>query len=522
MALFNEQAELSATTEECDSRNNYLLSEMILDPNIRDRTGKICYTLSNIEIHTIYFKITHDRLEPLKTFFLSVLHFVYLYSKFIRQNNYQRNVKNYAWGPANAQTFLETMCSKSNIAFMSAMVFANYSNLSDEVHKYIDDVKCLFELPDFANRANVLYKFITGEIKYKGQSFDYYYKQEGSVIAKQLIPIVVDYRMKTFSIRQENFLLFQQQKVVNQSSQLKNVDNAFNRWLYKSYQMVSIESTIVDMYGSNCFVNGTAFWYFITYRFLDVYIHRDDPIKTVIQNIARTDDHYKTKIKADNKNKFELPDEEYSNFLSKLVAFKDIIVNSPQKYTYGTIPLLWYIYLNQCYDIEGSIDEIQVDLFCDKIYTYATLNDYAKIWINRQTQVPGVLFTKQDVVDLLEYEAPRFINTGGSIRPNILGCLKTRPPIPSEIKYNVDIRDSRSDGECKCCYKVVESYQLVYGHIVSYAESRNHHQDNIVLICLECNKFAGTRDMRDFQKEHYPDELPIDDYIQSMKDIEID
>ncbi len=517
MALINEQA-VSATPEECDSRNNYLLSEMLLDTHIRDKTGNICYTLSIIEIHNIYSKIKHDGSEPLKTFFLPVLHFVYLYSIFIRQNNYQRNVKNYAWGPANAQTFLKTMCSKSNIAFMSAMVFASYSNLSDEVHKYIDDVKCLFELPDFANRANVLYRFITGEIKYKGQSFDYYNNQEGSVIAKQLIPVVVDYRKKSFSTRQDNFLLFQAQKVVNKSSQLKNTDNCLNRYLYKCNEMVSLESTIVDIYSGCCFVNGTAYWYFITYRFLDVYIHRDDPIKTVIQKIARTDEHYKTKIKT-TKNDFELPDEEYLNFLSKLAAFKDIIVNSTQKYTYGTIPFLWYIYLNQCYDIEGSIDETQVVLFCDKIYTYATLDVYQKIWINRQTEVPGLLFTKQDVIELLEYESTKFIsNTGGAIRPNIVACLPTRSPIPRIVKDAVDKRDFRCDGECKCCYKVVESSQLVYGHIESYAESRNHHQDNIILICVECNKFAGTQDMRDFQREHYPAQTRIAEYISIMNE----
>jgi hypothetical protein len=358
---------------------------------------------------------------------------------------------------------------------------------------------------------------MTGEIKYKGESFDYYYKQEGSVIAKQMIPIVVDYRKKTFSIRQDNFLLFQAQKVVNQSSQLKNTDNCINRFLYKYNEMVSLESTIVDMYGSNCFVSGTAYWYFITYRFLDVYIHKNSCVDDIIHKIARTDEHYKPSIKLDNDD-FALSDKEYGCFLSTLSAFKYIIVNSPQKYTYGTIPLLYYIYMNQCYNKESIIDNSQVDIFCDKVYTYATLQQYINVWINRRTEVKGVSYTKEDVMKWLTYEVSKFVSDTDTTRPNIKSSLPTRLPIPRELQYHVDVRDSRDEGVCKCCYLHVGSNRLVYGHIKPYCDSRNHSKDNIILICVECNKFAGTQDMQDFQKEHYPAQTKIADYINIMNE----
>lgn len=509
------------TDEESDRRNNFLLDKMINDPFIRDENGNTHREFSKSEIFEIYEKAKHNR-ESEKAVIMSLEELVYLSSKFCKQNVYQRNLVKHAWGPATDNKFLETLCVKDNMLLMPACLFANYSNRNDDKYNYIDDENCLYELPDFANRNHVLCRLLTGKMKYKGKSFNEWYNDVESPLKTYNIAVIIDFRIKTFQTRLENFLLFQTQKVVSQSNQLKNVDNSLNRFLFKTNQMVSFESTMVNIYENNCFVNGTSYWYYNGYRFLDVYIHQDYSIENITKIIARTDEHYKPMIKLDNKKDFVMTDEQYTQFLSKLSHFNDFINGSGQRYTYGTIPLFWYIYLNQCYDVDGNIDATLVELLRDKIYTYATLDDYKKVWINRQTDKPGVLYTKEDVVELLNYESTKFINNTGTTRPNILASLPTRPPIPRSIKHNVDIRDSRSDGECKCCYQIVGSSQLVYGHIESYSDSRNHDEDNIILICDNCNKFAGKQDMRDFQKEHYSDNIPIDDYIQSMKDIEFD
>ena len=510
-------SEYLPSTEVMAKRDNEMMLNMLQDPHIKDSENNIRYTLTPIEISNLLNNMKYDG-KPQKTFFLSVIEFVYIYSKYIQQNLYQRNLVHYAWSPTNKKNYLATLCENDNVALMGATLFENYHELADPSYKYVADENCKLEIPDFANRGNTMLEFVTGKITYKKKSFLDYYNEgkTSSIIGKQQLPVVIDFREKPYDVRKKNFKLLQQQKPVSQSGRLKNNKNKFADYLIDYKQMTRVEQIIIDIL-DKCYINSDAFWYLNLIRYL--WIYKNSPeysIEDMPAKITHTDDYYKKFVENTQTNHPAIELDDYRPFIDSLSEFDDTISNSgsKQKYTYGTLPVLYCIFRKECYDDSNILIPEKQQSFCKAISSYATNLQYTLIWINRRTKEEGRYYTQDDVIKFLKYEIKIIYYNMSIDIPNVPGSYK-RPPIPKDIQNIVDDRDNRDYGECKCCYDIVGSSSLVFGHIQSYSDTQNHEETNITLICSRCNANNGKGDQRDFQREHYPDKLPIQEYINN-------
>jgi len=400
---------------------------------------------------------------------------------------------------------------------MSAMLFSNYPNLNDNEYNYISDPSCLFELPDFANRAKTLSDFATGKLSCNKLSFSEHLNLPDSILASQQIPVVIDIRYKTFIERRGNFLLFQKQKVVDPSSKYKNMANAFNNHLLtRPNGMLNVEKLMIGIW-DNCIVAGNKYWYPNTYRFIYVFkFFNKEQIDSILNFIIRDDKGINSASGRDDSLYHLTNYNDYDTLLKTMDDFRTAINKSPLKYTYGSMPLLYYIFMKTCYDSSLNLQQEPLTKFINGISVYNTPSAWKNVWLGRKTSIPELTYKKSDVIEYLLYEYSLLIGlvTIGNVAPipDIPNCY-VREPISRETKYAVDDRDNREDGECKSCYNIVGEKNLVFGHIKPYCISRNNDSDNIVLICNACNSSCATNNLIEWQTENYPDKYGIETYM---------
>jgi hypothetical protein len=85
--------------------------------------------------------------------------------------------------------------------------------------------------------------------------------------------------------------------------------------------------------------------------------------------------------------------------------------------------------------------------------------------------------------------------------------VKTRKTIPKKTREAVwkrDCGDSIS-GKCYCCLSEVNVLATWHaGHIIANANGGTDTEDNLRVVCPECNLAMGVENMEDFKKRCYP------------------
>ena len=509
---------LTPDAVECEALNLHIADLILKTPDIKAENGDVKYTLTLTQQLSLISKIKLSPDISINSTVMSVVELSYLYNLGIQQNSYQRNLVSHAWSITEQKSYLHTLCYEKNVCFAMAMLFSNYPNLNDTEYNYISDPSCLFELPDFANRAKTMYDFATGKLNCYKLSFFEHLNLPDSILASQQIPVVIDIRYKTFIERQKNFLLLQKQKVVDTSSKFKNMPNAFNNYLLTRLNgMLNIEKLMSDIW-DNCVVTGNKYWYPNTYRFIYVFkFFNKEQIDSILNFIIRDDKGINSASGRDD-SLYHLTNYNngYDTLLKTMDDFRTAINKSPLKYTYGSMPLFYYIFMKTCYDSSLNLQQEPLTKFINGISVYNTPSAWKNVWLGRKTSIPELTYKKSDVIEYLLYEYSLLIGlvTIGNDAPipDIPNCY-VREPISRETKYAVDDRDNREDGECKSCYNIVGEKNLVFGHIKPYCISRNNNSDNIVLICNACNSSCATNNLIEWQTENYPDKYGIETYM---------
>jgi len=105
-------------------------------------------------------------------------------------------------------------------------------------------------------------------------------------------------------------------------------------------------------------------------------------------------------------------------------------------------------------------------------------------------------------------------------------------PIPKAIRDAVWMRDvgNSKNGECYVCKRFITDDLYETGHIISRSNNGSDDFDNLRVVCVQCNKAMGTRDLEEYRETYHSktihrlnlSNVSKDDVIKFFEDNKLD
>lgn len=82
---------------------------------------------------------------------------------------------------------------------------------------------------------------------------------------------------------------------------------------------------------------------------------------------------------------------------------------------------------------------------------------------------------------------------------------KNSSPIPKAIRDAVWMRDvgNSKSGKCYVCERIITDDLYETGHIISRYHEGSDDFNNLRVVCVQCNKAMGTRNLEEYKKEYH-------------------
>ncbi len=288
--------------------------------------------------------------------------------------------------------------------------------------------------------------------------------------------------------RRENFMSLQKGIPVRNSDLLKNkVDCKLIAFMCEDHY----EDIMLNDFLGHCTKNAPKYWVNWTVRCFLLYRafreKRDNDKYSADMAFTTTDKSIDKWIK--NNNKFVNPDDnilfEFDDTFKSFVLFlrNDKLNNVKLNPTQLFALFYWF-----CFS-EGTVNE---SVLSNMTFFAKDGNNKIKrnMWESNTDVVPRQEYFNECVCQILSMsdEPTRIID---------------QDPISSSKRLQV--WKKCNDGKCEICDSEITESTFEAGHILARSLGGSQDLDNLIPICIDCNRSMGTRNPYDYKKEVYPE-----------------